>query len=533
MAQTALASLVDHLTGRGVRHIFGVPGGDCSLDIIDAATKAGIQYVLCRTENAAGFAAAVTGELTGSIGVVMTTRGPGLTNAMNGMAYAHLDRSRLMLIADHYDPELDYVSHQRLDQAAILRPMLRGDARMDGAGFSRDLDELLDLAFAQPNGPIYLEITNRGVTAPVDEAPRRASRPAVAPLDEAALAAIAKSVSAAHRPLIIAGSQACDAAAAVALRRVAEAWRAPVCTTYRAKGVMPDSHPLTIGHYIGGVAEEKAVAEADLIVLYGFDAVEFPPGRWRYSAPVIELTRYAFDRQLVKPRVSLCGDLAAIGDRLADIAVISTWDSEALARSKAQIYAAGDSSGPGPISPQMVVDAARKAAPANARIAVDAGAHMLPVLHQWACDEPRQALLSRGLATMGFAVPAAIGSCLADPERRAIAFTGDGGLMMCAGELATAVQYGAKPVVVVFNDSSLTLIGAKQERRQLPNNGVDFSPTNFAQVAAGYGCTPFRVERPEDLDQAFAAAFASDQAAVVDVVVNPRAYHRQIVALRG
>lgn len=533
MAKTALTSLVEHLTDRGVRHIFGVPGGDCSLDIIDAATKAGIQYVLCRTETAAGFAAAVTGELTGSIGVVMTTRGPGLTSAINGMAYAHLDRSRLMLIADHYDAELDYVSHQRLDQAAILRPLLRGEARMDGAGFSHNLDDLLDLAFAQPNGPIYLEITNRGVTAPVDETPRRTAQPATGSLDETALAVIRQSLSAARRPLIIAGPQACDAAAAAALRRLAEAWQVPVYTTYRAKGVMPDSHPLTMGHYIGGVAEEKGMAEADLIVLYGFDAVEFPPGRWRYSAPVIELTRYPFDRQLVKPRVSLCGDLATIGDRLVDVAVSSMWDREALARIKAQLREAADSSGPGPISPQMVIDAARKAAPANARIAIDAGAHMLPVLHHWVCDEPRQTLLSRGLATMGFAVPAAIGSCLAEPDRRAIAFTGDGGLMMCAGELATAVQYGCKPVVVVFNDSSLTLIGAKQERRQLPNNGVDFSPSNFAQVAAGYGCVPFRVERPEDLEPAFEAAFAGDQAAVVDVVINPRAYHRQIVALRG
>ncbi|MFO1086889.1 MAG: thiamine pyrophosphate-binding protein [Reyranellaceae bacterium] len=533
MARTALASLVGHLTDRGVRHIFGVPGGDCSLDIMDAATKAGIQFVLCRTETAAGFAAAVTGELTGSIGVVMTTRGPGFVSALNGVAYAHLDRSRLMLIADHYDSELDYVSHQRLDQAAILRPLLRGEARMDSGGFSRDLGELFDLAFAQPNGPIYLEITNRGVTAPVDDAAQRPARPASNALDETALAAIGDALAAAHRPLIIAGLQARDDAASAALRRLAEAWRAPVYTTYCAKGVMPDSHPLAMGHYIGGVGEEKGISEADLIVLYGFDAVECPPGRWRYTAPVIELTRYPFDRRLVEPRVSLCGDLAAIGERLAGAATASAWDSDSLARTKARLREAADSSGPGPISPQMVVDAARKAAPATARIAIDAGAHMLPVLHHWVCDAPRQTLVSRGLATMGFAVPAAIGSCLAEPDRRVIAFTGDGGLMMCAGELATAVQHGCKPVVVVFNDSALTLIGAKQERRQLPGNGVDFSPTSFAQVATGYGCTAFRVERPEDLDPAFEAAFVADRAAVIDVVVNPRAYHRQLVALRG
>lgn len=158
---------------------------------------------------------------------------------------------------------------------------------------------------------------------------------------------------------------------------------------------------------------------------------------------------------------------------------------------------------------------------------------MLPVLHHWVCDEPRQTLLSRGLATMGFAVPAALGSCLVDPSRRAIAFTGDGGLMMCAGELATAAQHGCRPVTVVFNDSSLTLISAKQERRQFASNGVDFSPSNFAKVAEGYGCAGFRVEAPEELDGAFEAAFASDRPAVVDIVVNPHGYRKQLLSLRG
>jgi acetolactate synthase-1/2/3 large subunit len=134
---------------------------------------------------------------------------------------------------------------------------------------------------------------------------------------------------------------------------------------------------------------------------------------------------------------------------------------------------------------------------------------------------------------MGFALPAAIGSALADPDRPVVAFTGDGGLMMCTGELGTAAQYGCKLVVVVFNDASLTLIAAKQRRRQLPGDGVDFSPADFASVAKGFGCAAFRVERPEDLGPALKSAFASKGPALVDVVVNPHAYHAQIISLRG
>ena len=171
--------------------------------------------------------------------------------------------------------------------------------------------------------------------------------------------------------------------------------------------------------------------------------------------------------------------------------------------------------------------------PHDARITVDAGAHMLPVLHFWQTPDPNGVLVSRGLATMGFALPAAIGSALTEPQRPVIAFTGDGGLMMCASELATVVQNNCKLIVVVFNDSCLTLIEAKQRRRQLPNAGVNLSEVDFAAVAKGYGCAGFRVESLEELKPALLAALAEDRPAVVDVVVDPSPYHGQIISLRG
>ncbi len=134
---------------------------------------------------------------------------------------------------------------------------------------------------------------------------------------------------------------------------------------------------------------------------------------------------------------------------------------------------------------------------------------------------------------MGFALPAAIASSLAQRDHPVIAFTGDGGLMMCTGELGTAVQHGCKLVVVVFNDSSLTLISTRQRRRKLAPAGVDFSPVNFAVVANGFGALGLRVEQPQDLAPAFQRAFAHAGVSVVDVVVNPDAYREQLTSLRG
>jgi acetolactate synthase-1/2/3 large subunit len=337
----------------------------------------------------------------------------------------------------------------------------------------------------------------------------------------------------ARRPAIIAGLQAREPQAAAALRDLVTRWDCAVFTTYKAKGVASDTDPRTIGHYIGGASEEGAIKRADLILLYGFDPVEHPPGKWRYSAPVIELTRHRFERHVVEPTVSLVGDLAGAAEALRSAVAASEWTRRELAELRDDLRRRAEASEGGPIAPQHVVEAAIAAAAPGTRITVDAGAHMLPVLHLWRAEAPSGTLLSRGLSTMGFALPAAIGAALAEPDRPTIAFTGDGGLMMCLGELGTAVQNNSPVVVIVFNDSSLTLIGAKQRRRQLPQAGVDFAPVDFARVARGFGCAGWRVETLDQLRPAIAAAIGERRPAVVDVVVNPAAYHAEIISLRG
>jgi acetolactate synthase-1/2/3 large subunit len=134
---------------------------------------------------------------------------------------------------------------------------------------------------------------------------------------------------------------------------------------------------------------------------------------------------------------------------------------------------------------------------------------------------------------MGFALPAAIASALAEPGRPVVAFTGDGGLMMNPAELATAVQQRCDVLVVVFNDSCLSLIAAKQRRRGLPVVGTDFSPTDFAKVAEGFGARGFRAETLGQLETALHEASAVGGPCLVDVVVDPHPYDAEIIGIRG
>jgi acetolactate synthase-1/2/3 large subunit len=128
---TGAAALVEHFKARGVTHIYGVPGGDCSLDIIDAADAAGIRFVLARGENSAAMMAAAAFQVNGSLGVLLTTRGPGLANGVNGVACAMLDRCGIVVISDGYENEQAFVSHQRFDQQRVLEPVVKASLRLD------------------------------------------------------------------------------------------------------------------------------------------------------------------------------------------------------------------------------------------------------------------------------------------------------------------------------------------------------------------------------------------------------------------
>jgi acetolactate synthase I/II/III large subunit len=531
-ARTVANLWAERLASYGVKRFFGVPGGDCSLDIIQAATDHGIDFVLTRSEAPASIMAAITGELTGTTGVVMTSRGPGIANAMNGLAYAMLDRAPLMVLADAYDRTNDHVSHQRFDQTTMVKPLIKAHDYLGGEDAGRRLDKLADTSLASPQGAVYLELRGADIRAQTSDSTERA-RPTPQPAGLQLPAKVQELLAKAERPVIIAGLQACETAAAATLRKLVAQWNVPVLVTYKSKGVVPDNDDHMIGYYIGGVAEESWLKQADLIIFYGFDAIEIPPHKWRYSAPMIELTAYPYDRNIVKPDVVVVGPLDELGAELMKLKVSPKWPADFCATAKRAIADRARVGDGGPISPHMLIDAVIVAAPKNARITLDAGAHMIPVLHQWNATEPRQTLISRGDATMGFALPAAIASALAEPHRPVIGFTGDGGLMMCAGELGTAAQYNCNLVLIVFNDEALTLIGARQRRRQLPNAGVDFSPTDFAKVAEGFGCLGIRVERPEQLKPALKQAFSAKGPVVVDVLVNPAAYHEQLISLRG
>ncbi len=535
---TVAAMLADALAAHGVARIFGVPGGGSSLDVMEAAAGKGIEFVLTRSENAAVMMAAATADLSGTLGVALTTKGPGVANAANGAACAALDRSPVMLITDGFTPqEAGYVTHQVFDQQGLLAPVTKRSSRLDQADVAAEIRDLIELAATPPFGLVHVEIAGSHARRAVDADPATLRpRDLEAELDEPAVTQAEELIRNASRPILVAGLEARDPGVSWGVRTLAEALGCPVLTTYKAKGVLEDRHPQYAGIFTGGSAESDCVEKADLIVLCGLDPVELLRIPWRYNSPVVDIARVRHPVHYVEPAVGVYGPIGAALAMLNAGLPGSDWALSEIAQLRLSQMARLQYPECTGLGPQQVVELAARAAldlQVSPRIAVDAGAHMFSVMAFWPAAQPHDVLISNGLATMAYAVPAAIASALHEPERPALAFTGDGGLLMCLGELSVAVEQAANMVVIVFNDQSLSLIDIKQQQRGLPPRGVRWQPPDFAATMEGLGGRGFRVDNAHGYHAALTEALKNEGPSLIDVRVNPGGYLAQMKSLRG
>jgi len=538
MRMTGADAVIAGFAAAGMPALFGVPGGGSSLELLAAAKKAGIPFVLARTENGAGIMASALAELTHRPVGLLTTRGPGVSNAANGMANASLERAPVLLVADGFGAkEAAFATHQLFDQAAMMAPVTRAQRRTAKLPPGRAVVEALEAALGAPRGPAYLELS-ASLARDETAAPPAFRAPALPPIGHADVAHALRLIAAARRPVIIAGLEAPEPARCAALRRLLEALGCPALVTYKAKGVIPDAHPLFGGVFTGGAAEVALMQDADLILLAGADPVEFISQPWRFTAPVIEMASCVPALRYVAPEVALTGEWARAAMALADGAPARGWPEGHVAERR-DAWAASlrnTAHGNRGMAPSHIVTEAQatlRALGEDPRIAVDAGAHMFPCTTFWQCERPGDLLISNGLATMGYALPAAIAAAWHDPARGALAMTGDGGLLMCAGELATAAALRLNLTILVFNDAALSLIDIKKGARDLPEGALDWPEADFAQVMRGFGGSAWRVADAQGLRAALREAQSTPGPRLIDVRTDPSSYPAQIKALRG
>ena len=538
-APAGAAAIVTALADAGTRVMFGLPGGGPNLDVVGAAAAAGLRFVLARTETAAVIMAATYADLTGRPGAAVVTRGPGLASAVNGVAHAALDRLPVVVIADTVRlADAGRISHQRLDQAALGAVVAKAVVTIGRDRTGEAAAAAVRLALMPPAGPVVALMDDSGISdrgsAPDPEYPGRASNDG-APRD---VAVLAQALRRSRRPVIMLGTGAIAHTAAI---RSALAGRGiPALHTYRARGIVPDSTAEAAGLVTGGTMEWPLLAAADVIVGLGVDEAEMIPAAWDYAAPVLLVAGYPPSR----PGSAYFPGATALDIPLpAAIGVLANRHGEhdwppgvgQIARTQSALRMSESAvARPGFLSPVQVVRVASSHVPRETVVAVDAGAHMLAVMPLWEVAEPRRLLISSGLATMGFALPAAIAAALCAPARLVVAFTGDGGLGMTLAEVETAARLRLRIAVVVFNDGALSLIKIKQRPAgQGGAEAVDFGPVSYARAAEALGAVAVAVSTETELAAALSAAAGRDGPTVIDVQLDPAGYSAIMDLNRG
>ncbi len=521
-----------YLAARGVTRAFGHPGSDV-MDFIEEMRLAGIDYVLTHHENTGAFMAGAVGRLTGTPGIVLVTKGPGVTNVATGIGSAYLDRSPLILFSSTALDVRQKVGPEFLAPITKLSEEMSADTAVDL------LPRALRIARSNPPGPAYLACDTpeqiREMAQPSDELERLiATDPGreESPVDATALDAAIRAVSEARRLVVVVGQLVEHAGAIPELNMAIDALGAPTVVTPQSVGLVPADHPLYVGMTGWHDAPiRRFLAEADLVLTIGLDGADvMVPYRDLKSlvhlAPVpANLSSYGQADHVVH------GDLATLlaalaragrGDRDwgADAAreVREATDAD-MAISEVHDEAAG-------IAPQTVLTALREILPNNAIFTCDVGAHKIVAGTAWKSMQPGTFFISNGYGSMGYGLATAMGAKLARPESPVVSVIGDGGFLMYGGDLATWARLDLPLVLVVMVDNDLTQVQRRQEKAGYDITSTTFQRVDYGAVAAAFGIDAMRAATGDEFARVVERAVAADRPVLVEAELDSEEYRR-------
>ncbi len=533
MTLTTVDIIAQRLFAAGCRHAFGIPVGEV-LAMMEALDRAGISFTLTKHENAAGFMAEGTHHANGAPGILLATVGPGIANAFNVIANAQQDRVPLIILSGCIDEDVQLsFSHQIFDHKAVMAPITKAVFTASKGASDLMIDKALAIATDGRAGPVYIDIPIRVATSAHPPANAKLRKPLapVAPAQSPQLQQARAKLAASQKPIMIAGLDVLyDDGTTQELKRFVEHFQVPLLTTYKAKGILPEHHALALGgHGLSPRSDKTALpllASADLVLAIGYDPIEMRAGwinPWDPAKAIeiclIDNTHYVHHADL-SFTCSIKQGLMALRDGLPPNE--ATWPNGDIAQARQQLI--NSFSSKEQWGPASIIETVRRMVPTNTIATADTGAHRILLSQIWQCHEPRSLLQSTGLCTMGCALPLAMGYKLAKPDAPMIVFTGDAGLEMVLGELATVRDLSLPLVIVVFVDASLALIELKQRAMQRQNLGVDFGKTDFAKVANAMGDNGVLASNMTDIEEELQKAFDQDLFTIIATPIGRKAY---------
>ena len=526
------------LEAEGVTHIFGVPGeenADVMLSLIDSS----IDFVLCRHEQAAAFAADVYGRLTGKAGVCLGTLGPGATNLVTGVADANMDRAPCVcIIGQASTTRLHKESHQNMDSIAMFKPITKwAHSIYDERNIPEVTRKAFKLAEAEKPGATVIELPEDIAKNDVELPPMKITKTRRPAADHKAITQAVDLIDAAKNPLIIAGNGAVRKRAAQQLQRLAHKSGIGVVNTFMGKGAIPrtDPHCLFTMGLQGRDYINLATDEADLIISVGYDLVEFAPSFWNMHSgkKIIHIdfwpaeidSDYPVDIDIVSDVADalwqINEELNARHDAAGNLPLFDIGGRQKLRQAILDDFAMEKDDQSFPMKPQKVLWDVREALGPDDILLSDVGAHKMWISRYYQCDTPNTCLISNGFCSMGFALPGAMGAKIAEPNRKVLSICGDAGFLMNVQDLETMVRRKLPVVIVVWVDGEYGLIKWKQQNHfDGRHSELSFGNPDFELLAKSFGMWGKLLTEASQLPSALEEALALDGPALLAIPID-------------
>ncbi|MEO8022730.1 thiamine pyrophosphate-binding protein [Polaromonas sp.] len=545
--------LVECLIAQGVTHAFGVPG-ESYLAVLDGfhAYPEQIRFIINRQEGGAAFMAEAHGKLTGRPGICFVTRGPGATNASIGVHTAFQDSTPMILfVGDVASDTRDREAFQEVDYSSFFGPSTKGMAkRVERIDDARRIPEYVARAFATAMngrpGPVVLVLPEDMLTQMVDVEPLPRVEAVEAWSDPGSLRRLRELLLQSQRPLVIAGGGGWTPQAAQALQRFAENWSLPVGNAFRFQDTFDNHHPLYAGDVGIGLNPKLAarVKEADLILAIGPRLGEMTTGGYtlieapRPKQKLVHIHASAEElNRVFQADLAIHATMNAAARSLEVLTAPGALPWQAWAESAHADYLAnidpanGGVVLPGSIDMPAIVATLKKLLPEDAVLTNGAG-NFASWVHRFfqhhGLVKGFKTQLAPTVGAMGYGVPAGIAAAITT-GRTAFTIAGDGDFLMNGQELATAVQHGAKSIILLLNNGMYGTIRMHQER-EYPRHvsGSSLQNPDFCALARAYGYTATRITRTEEFEAVMRQALQGKEGALIEIMLDP-----EVISTRG